>query len=170
MIKAPLRSYTSENEQRRLTVVSRFVSNAGVLSDDTIAFLARNENHDRIPELLATAALLGSDQIVAIKAIMQPVSLTMAIPSELAAREENFFKAEYGIQADFSGLVIPVPPVGRKALFLGMHEKVSQAPEFLFQSDKTVYGGKVWKYTNTSLDEAVPTHKLTGTFGVWVAD
>jgi hypothetical protein len=173
MNKAPLTHltlHTTEEEQRRLTVISRFVSSAGVLSDEVIVFLARNENHERIPELLLMAASLGQDQRLTIQQSVKASSSGIVIPGDLARTWELFWKTEYGIKADFAGLIIPAPPVGYNAALLVMHEKASQAPEMLFQSDKKAYGGKVWKFTDSSLDEVVPTHKLTGTFGAWVAD
>lgn len=170
MNKAPLRLHTSETEQRRLTVTSRFVSGAGVLSDDDIAILARNENHERIPELLLMAAHLGQDQRVALNAPVPTKSAGIVIPSQLAQSWESFWKAEYGIKADFAELIIPPAPIGYKALLLVMHEKASQSPEMLFQYDKVAYAGRAWKYTDKSLDETVPKHTMTGTFGVWVAD
>ncbi len=145
-------------------------SHAGLFSDDEVLHFSQNDHREEIPELLAVVAHLGRDQRVAIVHVTQAASAKIAIPSELASEWEKFWQAEYSIKADFAGLQIPVPPVGYAARLLVMHEKGSQAPEMLFQSDKKAYGGKVWKFTNGSLDEAVPTHKIIGTFGAWVAD
>lgn len=79
-------------------------------------------------------------------------------------------KIEYDFKVNFCGLKIPRQPLDYKARFCLMHEKAAQSAEFFFQSDKTAYGGKVWKFTNKSLDDCEMTHKHTGTFGFWVAD
>jgi hypothetical protein len=170
MNKAPLVNYATETERRRSTLTSRLGTATQFLSDDQVIDVLRSEDPERIPELLVTAARLSRDQRLAISAVAKAGSSGITIPNDLAAQAEVFFKVEYGIKTDFSGLIIPAPPIGRTALFLAMHEKVSSSPEFLFQSDKKAYGGKAWKYTDRSLDEAVPTHQLTGTFGVWVAE
>ena len=170
MTKAPLITHASESELRRATLASRFVTSAQFLSNEQVAFLLQNENHERIPELLLMAANLGHDQRLAIPEMAKAGSSGIVIPSVLAQEWESFWKAEYSIKTDLSGLVIPPPPIGYKALLLVMHEKAAQSPEMLFRSDEKAYDGKVWKFANNSLDEAVPTHKLTGTFGAWVAD
>lgn len=163
-------SFVSENEQRRLTLAGRFAMSASALQDEQIAWLLKNENQGEIPILLSLAAELGRDQRIALKESAKTDSPLITIPSELAHREEKFWKDEYGVKADFAGLPIPRQPFGYKARFGLMHEKASQSSEFLFASDKKTYGGKVWKFTEQSLDDIEMTHQFTGTFGSWVAD
>lgn len=163
-------SFVSENEQRRLTLAGRFAMSAGALPDEYVAWLLKNENHDEIPELLAVAALLSHDQRLALKESAQTDSSRITIPSELASEWESFWKIEYEITTDFAGLLIPREPLGYRVRFIAMPEKASQAPEMLYQSDAKAYDGKVWKFTDRSLEELGMTHKLTGTFGSWVAD
>lgn len=160
-----------ENEQRRLTLAGRFAMSAGALSDDYVAWLLKNENHAEIPELLVVVANLSRDQRIALKESAKTDSPRITIPSELAREWEDVWKTEYDIKKiDFAGLLIPREPLGYRARFVAMPEKASQAPEMLYQSDAKAYGGNVRKYTDKSLDELGMTHKLTGTFGFWVAD
>ena len=166
-------SYISDTEQRRLTLAGRFVASTGALPDEYIAWLLKNENHDEIPALISLVATLGRDQRIALKESGRgrTDAPLIVIPSDLAQREEEFWQAEYGIgKVDFSGLPIPRPPLGYKARFCLMHEKVARSAEFFFQSDNKAYGGKVWKFTDKSLDDCEMKHKHVGTFGFWLAD
>lgn len=168
MTKAPL--LVSETVQQRLTLAGRFANSVGVFSDEEVLYFLQNENHPEVPELMRTAANLGRDQRIALKESAKTDSLLITTPSELAQEWESFWRAEYGVKADFAGLQIPRTPLGYKARFCLMHEKAAQSAEFFFQSDKATYGGKVWKFTDKSLDDVQMTHKHTGTFGFWVAD
>lgn len=167
-MKAPL--FVDENTRRRLALSGYFAASTGVLSDDEVRWLVQNENRVHIPNLLIMAHRLGRDQRLVLGDPGNLGSPRITIPSELAQEQEAFWTAEYGVKANFSGLQIPTPPIGFKARFLVMHEKFATSPEALFQSDESAYGGKVWKFTDSNLDEVVPTHKHIGTFGFWVAD
>lgn len=168
MTKAPL--VVTETVQQRLTLAGRLANSVGVLSDEEVLYFLQNENHPEIPELLKLAVHLGRDQRIALKESTKTDSPLITIPSELAQGWESIWKVEYGIKADFAELSIPRQPLGYKARFCLMHEKVAQSAEFFFQSDKTAYSGKVWKFTDKSLDDVGMTHKHIGTFGFWVAD
>ncbi len=169
MTKAPL--LVTEVVQQRLTLAGRFANSVGVLSDAEVLFLLQNENHPEVPDLVRIASHLGRDQRIALKESARTDSSLITIPSELARREEKFWKTEYDITADFAGLLIPRQPIGCKARLCVMHEKVAQSAEFFFLSDKTAYNGKVWRFTgDKSLDDCEMTHEHTGTFGFWVAD
>ena len=169
MTKAPV--LIAEMVQQRLTLAGRFANSVGVLSDAEVLFLLQNENHPEVPDLVRIASNLGRDQRIALKESARTDSSLITIPSELAQREEKFWKTEYDITADFAGLLIPRQPIGYKARFCVMHEKVAQSAEFFFLSDKTAYNGKVWRFTgDQSLDDCEMTHEHIGTFGFWVAD
>ncbi len=168
-MKAPS-LYTDEKTNQRLTFGSMLGSHSGVFPDEQVAYYLRNENRSQLPELLSLVAHLGRDQRIALKESAQTDSPLITIPSELAQREEKFWKDEYGITANFARLQIPRQPFGYKARFCLMHEKVAQSAEFFFQSDKKAYGGKVWKFTEKSLDDCEMTHKHIGTFGCWLPD
>ncbi len=169
MTKAPL--LVTEEVQQRLTLAGRFANSVGVLSDAEVYYLLKNENHPQVSELVRTVAHLGCDQRIALKESTKTDSSLITIPSELAQREEKFWSDEYGMKTDFAGLLIPRQPLGYKARFCLMHEKVAQSAEFFFQSDKKAYGGKVSRFSgDKSLDDVEMTHKHTGTFGFWVAD
>jgi hypothetical protein len=163
-------SFVSESEQRRLTLAGRFATSVSALPDECIAWLLKNENQAEISVLLSLAATLGLDQRIALKESAKTDSPLIVIPGELAQREEKFWQTEYGIKADFAGLQIPRQPLEYKARFCMMYEKVAQSVEFFYQSDMKAYDGKVWKYTDESLDEVGMEHKHAGTFGFWVAD
>lgn len=169
LMKAPS-LYTDEKTNQRLTFAGMLARHAGVFPEEQVEFFMRNENREQLLELLSVVAHLGRDQRIALKASTKTDSPTIIIPGELAQEWESFWKIEYGVKADFAGLPIPRQPLGYKARFCLMNEKVAQSAEFFFQSDKVAYGGKVWKFTDKSLDDVEMTHKHTGTFGFWVAD
>jgi len=173
MTKAPL--LVTETVQQRLTLAGRFANSVGILSDEEVSHLLKNENHSEVPELVRIAANLGRDQRIALKESVKTDSPRITIPSELAEEWESFWKAEYGIKADLAELQIPRQPLGYKARLVVIHEKASQSPEMLYQSDAKAYGGKIWRFTEKDLDETAPLHKpleklLSGTFGFWAAD
>lgn len=170
-MKTEVPSYVSDSEQKRLTFSTRLALGASRFSNQEIDYLMQNEHHLEISELLGTLALLGHDQRIALKESVKTDGSLITIPSELAQREERLWKAEYGIKADFSGLLVPRQPLGYRARFCLMHEKVAASAEFFFQSDKKAYDGKVWRFSgDKSLDDCEMAHKHTGTFGFWVAD
>lgn len=167
-MKAPLQ--IDETQQRRLALASYIIANLGVFTDDDVRWLTQNEHRSEIPDLLLMAHRLGREQRLVLTTTENPGASRIVIPSELAKEQEVFWEKEYGVKVDLSGLQIPAPPVGFKARFLVMHESLAKSPEALYRSDEKAYAGKVWKFADNSLDEAVPTHKHTGTFGFWVAD
>lgn len=148
----------------------RFVMGASVLSDDYVAWLLKNENQAEIPELLWLAANLGRDQRLALTESAKTDAELIPLRGKLAAEQERIWKDEYDIKIDLAELLIPRTPLGRKHRLLVMVEQVAQSAEFFYQSDKKVYDGKVWKFTDKSLDDVEMTHKHTGTFGFWLAD
>ena len=168
-------SFTTEKEQKRLTLSTRLALGASRFSDEVVEYLMQNEHQDEIQEILGAVVCLGKDQRFALlKAAEQGFlgSPLMNIPSEWAQAGEKLWKTEYGITTDFAGLKIPQTPLNTTLphIFLPMCEKVAQSAEFFFQSDKQAYGGKVWKFTDKSLDEVEMTHKHIGTFGFWLAN
>lgn len=179
-MKNEVPSYTTEKEQRRLILSTRLALGVSRFSDEVVEYLMQNEHQDEIPQILDVAACLGRDQRFALLKAAEQGSLGspfMTIPSEWAQAGEQFWKAEYDIKTDFAGLKIPPVPMNTRLphILMLIHEKASQSPEFLYQSDKKAYDGEVWRFTDKSLDEVVPVHKpfasiLTGTFGSWVAD
>ena len=119
-------------------------------------------------------ARLGRDQRLALEVSAKDGASRIAIPGDLAKEWELFWKEQYGIKADLASLLIPRMPLCYKARLVVMHEKASQSPEFLYQSDMEAYG-KVWRFTDGNLDEVAPLHPpvahlLSGTFGFWVKD
>lgn len=173
-------SYTTETEQRRLTLSTRLALGASRFSDEVVEYLMQNEHQDEIPEILDAVVHLGRDQRFALVKAAEQGKLgmaEMAIPSEWAQAGEQFWRAEYNIKADFAGLKIPPAPLNVRLphILLLIHEKAAPSPEMLCQSDAKVYDGRVWRFTNGDLDEVSPLHKpferfLSGTFGFWVAD
>lgn len=156
--------------QRRLTLGGLFVNSVGVVTDEMLEFYLRNENRGKIPELVSIALHLGLDQRLALKGSARTDSELIPLRGELAAEQETIWRDEYSIKIDLAELLVPRTPLGRKYRLLTMVEQVAQLPEFFFQSDKKAYDGKVWKFTDKSLDEVNMTHQFTGTFGSWVAD
>ena len=169
---APLVSYASDLEQKRLTLAGRFVTEARYLSDELIANLLQNQNQDQIPELLTLVTRLGRQQCHALTASSETGGISMTIPSELAKHWEGRWKTVYGTNTDFAALPIPKPPTHFKARLIVMHEK-GNSSELLYRANEKLMAGTCnhWKFSgSTSLDEAVPKHNVTGTFGCWVAD
>jgi|GEM_PF-3279713 len=163
--------YTDDKTNQRLTFGGMLASHSGVFPDAQVEFYLRSENRAELPGLLSLVAHLGRDQRIALKESAKTDSALITIPSELAKEWEDIWHTEYGIKADFAGLLIPRQPLGYKARFCLMYEKGAQSAEFFFQSDKKAYGGKVWRFTgDKSLDDCEMTHKHVGTFGFWVAD
>lgn len=169
-MKASSIYHTDDPTNSRIAFGGMLSAHSGVFPDDQVAFYLRNENRDRLPEVLALAVHIGRDQRLALKESAKTDSDLIPLPGELAAEQERIWKDEYGIKIDLAGLLIPRTPLDRKHRLLVMVEQVAQSPEFLFTSDKKVYGGKVWKFTDESLDDVEMTHQFTGTFGFWVAD
>jgi len=164
--------YGSENERRRSTLAGRFVMATHALSDEQIAWLLRNENQDRIPELLQMVATFSHDQRLALPEAVKDDSRGMPVPSDLAQHWEKRWKDVWEIKADFAGLIVPKPPTLYRARLVLMHEKGSNSPELLYRKNEKLMKGTCthWKYCSESLDEKVPTHNFTGTFGCWVED
>lgn len=169
-MKASSIYHTDEPTNSRLAFGGMLSAHSGVFPEDQVTFYLQNENRCHLPEVLAAAVHLGRDQRIALMESAKTDASLIPVPSELAKEWEGIWKDEYGITADFAGLLIPREPLGYKARFMLMHEKASQSPEFLFQSDRKAYDDKVWKFTNKSLDDVEMTHQFTGTFGFWVAD
>ena len=174
--KVPSYTYTTEKEQRRLTLSTRLALGASRFSSEVVEYLLRNEHQHEILEIIDVVAHLGRDQRFALLKTAEQGKLgapEMEIPSEWAQVGEQLWKTEYGIKANFSGLMIPPAPLNTRLpyIFMLMHAKVAHSAEFFFQSDRKVYGGKVWRFSgDKSLDDVEMTHKHTGTFGFWVAD
>ncbi|HEY4498945.1 MAG TPA: hypothetical protein VJH94_02675, partial [Candidatus Paceibacterota bacterium] len=91
---APLVSYASDLEQKRLTLAGRFVTEARYLSDEQIATLLQNQNQDQIPELMTLVARLGRDQRIAVMSTAE-AGPRITIPGTLAKEWEVFWKTEY---------------------------------------------------------------------------
>ena len=99
-------------------------------------------------------------------------ALGMPVPSDLAQHWEKRWKDVWEIKADFAGLIIPKPPTLFHTRLVLMHEKGSSSPELLYRKNEKLMKCTCthWKYCSESLDEKVPTHNFTGTFGCWVED
>lgn len=90
MTKAPL--LVTDAVQQRLTLAGRFANSVGVLSDEEVLHFLQNENHPEVPELVRIAANLCHDQRLALTESAKTDSPLIVIPSELAQREEKFWK------------------------------------------------------------------------------
>jgi len=168
--KAPF--CVDEQTQRRLTLAGMFAHSVGVLPDEIMDFLLKTENRGQIPILLSHAALLGRDQCLALTTSVETGGVSMPIPPGLAKHWEDRWKTVYGIKADFAGMMIPKPPTLFRARFIAMHEK-GNSSELLYCANEKLMAGSCthWKFSGgQSLDEAVPKHNFTGTFGCWVSD
>ena len=84
-------SFTTEKEQKRLTLSTRLALGASRFSDEVVEYLMQNEHQDEIQEILGAVVCLGKDQRFALlKAAEQGFlgSPLMNIPSEWAQAGE----------------------------------------------------------------------------------
>lgn len=81
----------------------------------------------------------------------------------------NFYKKVFGLDLDFSGIVIPErKPSFDRLLVIAQ----GMTPQRLFDKCTELFKGKTWKYTDRNLDEIVISDRTAknGHYAVWVRD
>jgi len=82
---------------------------------------------------------------------------------------EKFYKDNFSLSVDFSGVRIPnCPGIGWRLLFIIQ----GLGPELVYQVSRQAFG-KAWKYHNQSLDVVVTENERSnkdGSYAIWVRD
>ena len=84
------------------------------------------------------------------------------------SEQERFYEEVFGLECDFSKVRVPVSREGFDRLIV-LDERIST--QMTFEKCQERFGA--WKYTDLSLDEAVPTNdrdQLNGTYAIWLRE